>query len=91
MNARTRSSAAQAELRACPYCEALFAPKRLRQDFCGPRCRKGFHDDVGATGKVAGVTRLKRGVSLIIHYPDGPAAERAIELHKGASVRVVGS
>lgn len=85
----TAQNAFQAEIRTCPYCQVLFMPKRIRQDFCGPRCRKGFHDDIGATGLVAGVTRLKRGVSLIIHLADGPAAERAIELHKGTEVRVV--
>lgn len=79
----------QTEFRFCAYCAKPFPPKRLRQEFCNPHCRKGFHDDVGATGMVAGVTRLKRSVSVIVHLPNGPAADRAIELLKGTEVRLV--
>lgn len=86
---RTRSEHAQEEIRACPYCRGLFAPKRLQQVFCSDRCKLGYHKDIGTEGVVAGVTRLKRGVSVVTHFPDGPAAERAIALLKGQSVRVV--
>lgn len=88
---RTRSQPPPGAMRVCPYCNGLFPPKRLRQDFCGDPCRTSFHRDVGTQGVVAGVTRLKRGVSVVIHYPDGPSAERAIALRKGQSVRTVGS
>lgn len=79
-------NAFQGEIRTCPYCQGLFAPKRRRQDFCSDPCRVGYHKDMGARGVVAGVTRLKRGVSVVVHFPDGPAAERAIRLLKGAGV-----
>jgi hypothetical protein len=88
----TRSSGVapeQTEFRFCHYCKKTFTPRRLRQEFCNPHCRKGFHDDVGATGEVAGVTRLKKSVSVVIHLPNGPAADRAIELLKGTEVRLV--
>jgi hypothetical protein len=76
-------------MRVCPYCMGMFSSVRLRQEFCGDPCRLGFHKDVGAEGVVAGVTRLKRGVSVVVHFPDGPAAERAIALRKGQAVRTV--
>ena len=79
----------QREARLCPYCAAFFAPKRLRQDFCSDSHRIAYHRDVGTEGVVASVTRLKRGVSVVTHYPDGPSAERAIGLRKGQAVRVV--
>jgi hypothetical protein len=88
MSTGTRSCE-QAELRNCPYCHGLFQPKRLRQDFCGNPCRIGYHKDIGTAGTVAGVTRIKRGVSVVLHFSNGPAAERAIKLMKGAEVRAV--
>lgn len=81
--------AVQAEMRACPYCLALFEPKRARQDFCGPKCRKAYHDDIGTLGTVASVIRIKRGVSVVLHFDSGPAAERAVLLLKGERKRVV--
>lgn len=82
-------NAFQHEMRTCPYCQDLFTPKRKRQDFCGDQCRVGYHKDVGTIGTVAGVTRIKRGVSVVLHFANGPAAERAIKLMKGAEVRTV--
>lgn len=76
-------------MRPCAYCRSLFLPKRKRQDFCDDKCRMGFHKDVGTTGTVAGVTRIKRGVSVVIHFATGPAAERAVKLMKGEVARVV--
>lgn len=89
MTDRTRSNGEQGEMRTCPYDRVLFRPKRARQDFCSDRCRIAYHRDVGTEGKVAGVTRLKRGVSVVVHFENGPAAERAIKLMKGATVRLV--
>jgi len=91
--ARTRSRASgaaiQTEVRVCPYCGDLFVPRRLQQEFCCDKHRIAYHRDIGAEGTVASVTRLKRGVSIVLHFPDGPAAERAIGLRKGQGVRVV--
>lgn len=89
MNGVTRSNAPQLEMRVCPYCHGSFIPKRDRQEFCKPPCRVAYHLDVGAAGRVASVIRLKRGVSVVTHFDDGPAAERAIQLRKGQQVRVV--
>lgn len=86
---RTRSRGAVAEIRLCAYCEGGFSAKRPQQRFCSQACRLGFHKDVGAEGTVAGVSRIKRGVSVVIHFPTGPAAERAITLLRGESVSVV--
>lgn len=79
----------QFEACPCPYCHRLFVPRRSRQEFCGRKCSKAYHEDVGIAGVVASVTRLKRGVSVVTHYPDGPSAERAIGLRKGQAIRVV--
>jgi hypothetical protein len=79
----------QIEQRVCPYCHGLFTPKRLLQEFCGRDCRKHYHEDIGTEGVVAGVTRIKRGVSIVMHFANGPAAERAIKLLKGGTVRLV--
>lgn len=87
----TRYSADQQTLRTCPYCQSLFAPKRKAQQFCGSRCRSRYHLVIGMQGTVAGVTRLKRGVSVVLHFQDGPAADAAINLRKGdvvSSLRV---
>jgi len=89
MTAQTRFEGQQGEMRTCPYCLKLYPPKRARQEFCGDKCRNGFHMDVGTAGKVAGATRIKRGVSIVLHFPSGPAAERAILLLKGQAVRLV--
>lgn len=85
----TRSQPQQLELRACPYCRSAFQPGRLLQEFCGRACRKAYHDDVGTEGVVAGVTRIKRGVSVVLHFANGPAAERAVKLMKGDRKRLV--
>lgn len=79
----------QFEARVCPYDQVLFVPKRKRQDFCNDKCRIGYHKDVGTEGVVAGVTRIKRGVSVVVHFANGPAAERAIKLMKGEAIRAV--
>ncbi len=76
MTPGTRSQPQTMAMRVCPYCQVLFAAERLRQDFCGRKCRKAYHEDVGTEGKVAGVTRIKRGVSVVLHFENGPAAER---------------
>lgn len=89
MTSQTRFEGQQAEMRTCPYCRGLFQPKRARQEFCGEKHRNAYHIDVGTEGVVASVTRLKRGVSVVTHYPDGPAAERAIGLRKGQVTRTV--
>jgi len=83
------TTADQIEARVCPYDQVLFVPKRKRQDFCNDKCRIGFHKDVGTEGVVAGNTRIKRGVSVVIHFHSGPAAERAIKLLKGETIRLV--
>jgi hypothetical protein len=46
---RSQDSAApiQREARLCPYCRAMFAPKRLRQEFCSDTHRIAYHRDVG--------------------------------------------
>lgn len=31
--------------RQCIQCESVFQPARLRQTFCSPACRNGFHND----------------------------------------------
>lgn len=84
-----RCGGQQTAIRVCPYCHNAYTPKRDRQEFCGDKCRNAYHVDVGTEGVVAGVTRLKRGVSVVLHFPDGPAAERAIWLRKGQVGRVV--
>jgi hypothetical protein len=89
MASGTRSQPAQHEAKVCPYCTSLFTPIRAKQDFCGDRCRNGYHRDVGTEGTVAGVTRIKRGVSVVLHFANGPAAERAIRLLKGETKRIV--
>lgn len=83
------SAPIQLEARECPYDHVLFVPKRQRQDFCNDKCRLGYHKDVGTEGAVAGVTRIKRGVSVVLHFATGPAAERAIRLLKGERKRIV--
>lgn len=79
----------QLEVRTCPYCHTVFQPARLQQEFCGRVCRKGYHEDVGTEGVIAGVTRIKRGVSVVLHFATGSAAERAVKLLKGEVVRLV--
>lgn len=78
----------QQEAIACPCCHSLFQPKRPQQAFCSARCRASFHTDVGASGKVASVRRIRRGCSVVIHLA-GPAAEAALQLHLAQIVRLV--
>lgn len=80
----------QFEMRPCAYCRRMFTPAREDKAFCTRKCRASFHEDHGAEGIVAGVTRLMRGrVSIILHCEAGPAAEHAITLMRGDVVRVV--
>lgn len=76
------------EQMACAQCRRLFAPKRPSQVFCCTRCRSEYHVDHGASGKVAGVRRIHRGASIVIHLT-GPAAEAALQLLPGQKVRLV--
>lgn len=87
--AATRRQPLQMEMRECPYCKVMFQPKRPRQGFCKRQCGKWYHEDVGTEGVVAGVTRIKRGVSIVLHFANGPAAERAVMLLKGEIVRAI--
>lgn len=81
---------AQAELRLCPYCKSMFAPKRRWEAFCSPKCRTAFDVDFGAQGVVASVRKIARGASVVIHL-EGPAAERALKLGLREKVRIVRS
>lgn len=79
---------AQAEMRPCPNCRAMFTPERPWQEFCGTKCRNAYDVDVGAQGTVASVRKINRGASVVIHLT-GPAAERALKLGLRELVRVV--
>jgi endogenous inhibitor of DNA gyrase (YacG/DUF329 family) len=79
---------AQAEMKTCPYCQAMFAPVRRWQAFCSTRCATAFDVDLGAQGHVASVRKINRGASIVIHL-SGPAAERALRLGLRDIVRVV--
>lgn len=81
-------ASAQTEMRDCPYCRSMFTPKRRWGAFCSTKCRNDFEADFGATGTVASVRKLQRGVSVVIHLR-GPAAERALNLVPRETVRVV--
>lgn len=85
---KTRFAPSQSEALPCPCCHSLFQPKRPTQRFCSARCRASFHTDVGASGKVASVRRIRRGCSVVIHLA-GPAAEAALQLHLAQIVRLV--
>lgn len=73
---------------ACAYCRTPFQPRRGWSAFCSPECRKGFDTEIGATGRVAAVRRIKAGASVTIHL-EGPAAERALNLQLGELIRAV--
>lgn len=89
MNAPTMHCGdAQQEMRPCPYCRALFTPKRRWGAFCSSKCRTDYDVDIGAQGSVAGVRRINKGASIVIHLT-GPAAERALKLGIRDLVRVV--
>ena len=81
-------SCEQVEVRPCAQCRRLFAPKRPSQVFCCTKCRSEYHVDHGASGTVAGVRRIHRGASIVIHLT-GPAAEAAMQLLPGQKVRLV--
>lgn len=81
------SSDAQAEMRACGYCEALFTPRRLWEAFCCSKCRTAYDKDFGTQGAVASVRRINRGASVVIHLT-GPAADRALRLDLKQLVRI---
>ncbi len=85
----THSEPAQQETRTCGYCNGLFAPKRDWEQFCKPACRRAYDLDFGAMGAVKSVRKLKSGVSVVVHLPAGPAAERALRLALGENVRIV--
>ena len=77
----------QAEMRTCAYCRALFPPVRRWGAFCSSKCRNDFEADFGATGAVASVRKLRKGVSVVIHL-NGPAAERALKFGIREPVRL---
>ena len=78
----------QTEIRECPYCHGMFTPKRRWSAFCSAKCRDGYEADIGATGTIASVRKLQKGVSVVIHLK-GPAAERALNLTPRELVRLV--
>ena len=80
---------AEPEKRLCPYCDVPFLPRTRWQAFCSVAHRNAYDVEIGALGRVASVRRLRRGVSVVVHLADGPAAERALNLEIGTSVRVV--
>jgi hypothetical protein len=77
-----------AEQKPCAYCASLFAPKKAWAAFCSPDCRTSYDIDIGATGRVSSVRKLRNGVSIIVRL-SGPAAERALNLTPGDRVRAV--
>lgn len=79
---------AQAQMRTCPYCSVLFAPKRRWQAFCSTRCNTAYDVDVGAQGTVASVRKITRRASVVVHLT-GPAAERALKVGLRETVRLV--
>lgn len=89
MNAAAQciETAPEPEARTCPYCQASFIPARRWQAFCSSEHRTAFDQEFGALGKIAGVRKLKSGVSVTLHFT-GPAAERALNLELGAPARV---
>ncbi len=78
----------QRDMRTCPYCQSMFVPKRRWEAFCTQKCRTSYDQDFGAQGTVASVRRLKKGASVVVHLPDGPAADRAMNLLLNDPVRV---
>lgn len=83
------SEPTQRETRPCAYCQALFAPKREWERFCKPGGRRAYDLDFGLRGAVKSVRKLKAGVSIVIHLPEGSAGERAFKLGLGELVRIV--
>lgn len=81
------SANAQAEMRTCAYCAALFLPARPWQPFCAVKCRNAYDKDIGTQGAVASVRRINRGASIVIHLT-GPAAERALKLELKQLIRI---
>lgn len=79
----------QSEMTPCAYCHGLFAMRKPGQHFCKAACRAAYSRETGLQGRVASVTRLLRGVSVVLHFQDGPAAEKAITLKKQQIVSVV--
>lgn len=75
-------------MRPCAYCATLFEPKKRWAAFCSSDCRTSYDVDVGATGRVVTVRKLKTGVSIILRAT-GPAAERLLNLTPGDQVRAV--
>lgn len=77
------------ESRSCRWCGSSLAGKRADAGFCGDRCRTDWHRSQPPEGAIKAVRRLKRGVSVTVHMPDGRAAERALKLELGDLVRIV--
>ncbi|MGA8094774.1 MAG: hypothetical protein WBV35_07235 [Steroidobacteraceae bacterium] len=63
-------------------------PARRWQAFCSVAHRNAYDAEIGAVRTVASVRRLRRGASVVVHL-EGPAAERALNLEIGATVRLV--
>lgn len=87
MHCDSSGSGEQMEAATCAYCRDFFLPARRWSAFCSARCRNAFETDFGATGVVASVRRLRKGVSVVIHL-DGPAAERALKFGIREPVRL---
>lgn len=87
MNAVAAPNASSAAI-CCAYCSDPFPPGKAWSAFCSAKCRNAYDVEVGATGRVAAVRRIKSGASLVIHLT-GPAAERALKLLLGERVRAV--
>lgn len=89
MSAETVHTASPARPDACRWCGGSLAGKRADAEFCCDRCRLDWHRNQPPEGVVRGVRKLKTGVSVVIHLPGGPVAERALKLALGESVRIV--
>jgi hypothetical protein len=63
----------------------LSRPSLLRSQPRAAAHRDAYHAEIGISGKVAAVRRLKTGVSVVMHL-EGPAAERALNLEIATTV-----
>lgn len=73
----------------CLYCHAEFAARKPGTFFCKAAHRAAYQRETGLQGEVAGVSRLISGVKVVIHFPAGPAATKAIGLFKRQKVLLV--
>lgn len=78
----------ESEIRGCALCGGQFMASRPSQTFCGRKCRKTFFEEIGASGIVAAVRKIKGGASVVIHL-SGPAAQSALGLELKGNVRLV--